>query len=192
VGGASQATYNGFAGNDLSDGVATAVVLGGGLGAGGVVLGTAARSIRAGSLADDTLRSIDNASFGNELIDAPNGAGTCAGGGVDRLAGANRAQIDPAKITEYALNPAHPVVGNKARVFDSAIGFNQPNADDLIAQLQTGVMNSTPIPGTVDKWGSRFTVDIRVTGPNGSGVVRTGWIYDPGSLTPRLATAYVR
>ena len=53
-------------------------------------------------------------------------------------------------------------------------------------------MNNTPIPGTVDKWGTRFTVDIPVTGPTGSGVVRTGWIYDPGSLTPRLTAAYVR
>jgi filamentous hemagglutinin len=112
--------------------------------------------------------------------------------GAFRLIGANRAEIDPRKFTEYALNPNHPVGGNKARVFESAFGFNRSNADDLIAQLRQGVMERTPSPGVVDKFGSRFTVDIPVTGPSGSGMVRTGWIYDPGSITPRLTTAFPR
>ncbi|TCM48856.1 DNRLRE domain-containing protein [Kribbella sp. VKM Ac-2568] len=112
--------------------------------------------------------------------------------GAHRLIGANRAHIDPRKLTEYALNPNHPVGGNKARVFESALGFNRSNADDLMAQLRQGVMENTPIPGNVDKWGTRFTVDIPVTGPAGSGVVRTGWIYTPGSTTPSLNTLMVR
>lgn len=32
--------------------------------------------------------------------------------------GANRAVIDPRKLTNYALNPDHPVGGNKTRVFE--------------------------------------------------------------------------
>ena len=58
--------------------------------------------------------------------------------GAFRLIGANRAEIDPRKFTEYVLNPNHAVGGNKARVFESAFGFNQSNADDLIAQLRRG------------------------------------------------------
>lgn len=88
--------------------------------------------------------------------------------------------------------PSHPVGGNKARVFESAFGFNRSNADDLTAQIRKGVMEQPPIPGKVDQYGSRFTVDIPVTGPKGSGLVRTGWIVDPGSVTPRLTTAYPR
>lgn len=110
--------------------------------------------------------------------------------GASRLVGANRAEIDPRKLTEYALSPSHPIGRNKARVFESAFGFNQSNADDLIAQLQKGVMENTPVPSVVDKFGTRFTVDIPVSGPTGSGIVRTGWIYTPGSLTPRLTTAF--
>ncbi len=53
-------------------------------------------------------------------------------------------------------------------------------------------MEHQPIPGKVDKYGSRFTVDIPVTGPKGSGTVRTGWIFDSGSVTPRLTTVYPR
>lgn len=94
-------------------------------------------------------------------------------GSAHSLIGANRAVIDPRKLTEYALNPAHPVGGNKARVFESALGFTKNNADDLMSQLRQGVMNNTPIPGKLDQFGSRFTVDIPVTGPAGSGVVRT-------------------
>lgn len=112
--------------------------------------------------------------------------------GAYSLVGANRAVIDPRKLTEYALNLEHPVGGNKARVFDSALGFNKSNADDLMAQLQRGVMESTPIPNKIDQFGARFTVDIPVTGPTGSGVVRSGWIYKTGSNIPELTTIYVK
>lgn len=106
------------------------------------------------------------------------------------LVGANRAVIDPRKLTEYALNPAHPVGGNKARVFDSAFGFNSSNADDLMLQLRQGVMNSPATLGKVDQYGTRLTVDIPAAGPTGSGLVRTGWIYRPGSNTPELTTLF--
>lgn len=112
--------------------------------------------------------------------------------GTRRLLGADHAQIDPNKVTGYALNPDHPVGGNKARVFDSALGFNQDNADDLMSQIQRGVTENEPVPGVVNEYGERFTVDIPVTGPKGSGVVRTGWIYDPGSTTPRMTTLFVK
>lgn len=108
------------------------------------------------------------------------------------MVGANRAIIDPRKLTDYALNPAHPVGGNKARVFESTLGFNARNADDLMAQLRQGVMSNTPVPGKFDQFGSRFTVDIPVAGPSGNGVVRSGWIYRPGSDTPELTTLFVK
>ena len=112
--------------------------------------------------------------------------------GSNHLVGANQAVIDPRKLTEYALNPAHPVGGNKARVFESALGFTKDNADDLMRQLQQGVVNHPAIPGKVNEFGTRFTVDIPVTGPRGSGVVRSGWIYKPGSNTPELTTIFVK
>jgi negative regulator of genetic competence, sporulation and motility len=34
------------------------------------------------------------------------------------------------------LNPDHPVGGNKAKVFDSGLGYNKSNADDLMKQVQ--------------------------------------------------------
>ncbi len=113
-------------------------------------------------------------------------------GGGPRLLNADQAQIDPNKVTGYALNPDHPVGGNKARVFDSALGFNQTNADDLMGQIRQGVTENEPVPGVSDQYGQRFTVDIPVTGPKGSGVVRTGWIYGPDATTPRMTTLFVK
>nr|WP_314710864.1 DUF6883 domain-containing protein [uncultured Comamonas sp.] len=53
-------------------------------------------------------------------------------------------------------------------------------------------MKNTPIPGKVDQYGARFTVDIPVAGPNGNGFVRSGWIYKPGSNTPEMTTIFVK
>jgi hypothetical protein len=113
--------------------------------------------------------------------------------GEARLLNADRAIIDVRKITDYALNPQSTSGGaDKARVFESALGYNLSNYEGLLAQIQAGVSENAPMAGQIDRYGSRFTVDIPVTGPNGSAIVRTGWIYDPGSTVPRLVTLYVK
>ncbi len=126
-------------------------------------------------------------------------AGKLLNGGAGRpgepassLIGADRAIIDPRKLEGYALNPDHPVGGNKARVFESVLGFNKSNSDVLMKQLQEGVAKIQPTPGKVDEYGARYTVDIPVIGPKGPGVVRTGWIYRSGSDTPELTTLFVK
>ncbi|WP_207389340.1 DUF6883 domain-containing protein, partial [Marinobacter halodurans] len=112
--------------------------------------------------------------------------------GAHSLIGADNAAINPKKLTEYALNPDHPVGGHKARVFKSALGFDKSNADDLMTQLKQGVKTNTPIPGKVDQYGERFTVEIPVVGPTGEGIVKSGWIYKPGSNVPELTTILVK
>lgn len=108
------------------------------------------------------------------------------------LLNAERAVIDMKKVEEYALNPDHPVGGNKAKVFESALGFNRSNMRDLLDQIRAGVRTAVARPGAVDQYGARFTVDIDVVGPKGSGAVRTGWILTPGSDVPRLTTMFVK
>lgn len=61
-----------------------------------------------------------------------------------------------------------------------------------MTQLRRGVMTDPAVAGKVDNFGARFTVDIPVTGPRGSGVVRSGWIYKAGSDTPELTTIFVK
>ena len=102
------------------------------------------------------------------------------------------ATINPKKLTEYALNPNHPVGGNKAKVFESALGYNQSNADDLMRQIYEKLPNSEAVLGQLDEYGQRYTVDIPITGPNGNTVnVRTGWIIKTGSDIPELTTLFV-
>jgi Domain of unknown function (DUF4926) len=106
---------------------------------------------------------------------------------------ASNAVIDPAKLTSYALDPNHPVGGNKAIVFESALGYNQSNAGQLSSQIQDGILKYPAVPGKTDAFGQRFTVDMPITGPNGNTVVvRTGWIVEPGSKVPRLTTTYIK
>jgi hypothetical protein len=113
-------------------------------------------------------------------------------GGSARLVGAEHAFVDDRKVTGYALEPDHPVGGNKAAVFRSVLGFDQSNAADLLAQIRAGITSQPPVTGVADRYGQRYTVDIPVTGPRGSAIVRTGWIYDPGASAPRLTTLFVR
>jgi hypothetical protein len=106
---------------------------------------------------------------------------------------AERATADARKFTDYALNPDHPVGGNKARVFESALGFNRSNWQELRDQLLAGLRRIPAQVGKVDAHGARFTVDIPVTGPNGATVtVRTGWIFRAGSDVPDLTTLFVK
>ena len=104
-----------------------------------------------------------------------------------------KAVIDPRKLTEYALNPEHPVGGNKAKVFESTLGYNQSNAESLMSQIKSKLKQSEAVEGTTDQYGKRYTVDMLITGPNGnSKVVRTGWICKTGSDVPELTTLYVK
>ena len=101
--------------------------------------------------------------------------------------------INPDKLTKYALNPNHPVGVNKARVFESALGYNLSNSDDLMKQVFEKLPMCDAVPGTVDVYGARYTVDIPITGPNGNTAnVRTGWIIKAGSSIPELTTLYVK
>lgn len=110
-----------------------------------------------------------------------------------RLVNAEKAVIDPSNVTSYALNTAHPVGGNKAKVYESALGYNQTNAASLITKVQEGATLYPAKLGASDKFGQRITIDMPITGPNGNtATVRTGWIYDPGSATPRMTTLYVK
>jgi hypothetical protein len=46
-----------------------------------------------------------------------------------------RLMIDPKKLTDYALNPENPVGADKAKVFQSALGFTQNNYESLLQQI---------------------------------------------------------
>jgi hypothetical protein len=97
-------------------------------------------------------------------------------------------EIDTSKIAEYAMNPEHPKGQHKFRVINSATGLTRTDADQIEAQIRDGVRNGKPVAGKCDEYGHRWSVDVPITGPAGTMTVRTAWIVEPGSTTPRLAT----
>ena len=141
-------------------------------------------------------RVLSKGKTGKTEIDKPEGNGRVKGGSkaIDNaIPNVESATINPRKLTEYALNPNHPVGGNKAKVFESALGYNQSNADDLIRQIYEKLPSSEAVVGKLDQYGQRYTVDIPIIGPNGNIVnVRTGWITKTGSDIPELTTIYVK
>jgi hypothetical protein len=96
-------------------------------------------------------------------------------------------EINKSKISEYAMNPDHPQGQHQFRVINSATGLGQNDADRMEAQIREGVKRGQPVPGRNDQYGQRWSVDVPVTGPAGTTTVRTAWIVEPGSTTPRLA-----
>ncbi|HFC6052846.1 TPA: DUF6883 domain-containing protein [Neisseria meningitidis] len=97
--------------------------------------------------------------------------------------------IDTRKFTDYALNPNHDVGRHKARVFESALGYNQSNATELILKIRQGLKDNPARLGKKDQYGQRYTVDIPITGPNGK---TAGWILVPGSEIPKMTTVLVK
>jgi hypothetical protein len=97
-------------------------------------------------------------------------------------------EIDSTKIAGYAMNPEHPVGRNKYRVIHSATGLDTSDVAAIEQQIRDGVRASVPIEGKADQYGQRWAVDVPLAGPEGSITVRTAWILDAGSTTPRLVT----
>ena len=109
----------------------------------------------------------------------------------DAVPGAGNATIHPDKLRRYVLDPSSELGGHKARVFAAVLGFSQDNARALEFELLRGLPFVGATPRRETAFGRLFSADIPVTGPGGSGTVRTGWHIDTGADVPRLVTAYV-
>ena len=109
-----------------------------------------------------------------------------------RLPNGDQAEVDIAKLTEYALNPGHPKGGAKARLFAALLGFTKDNADDfrkiLLQVAKTEDVTSRPPTA----YGQPYDMKANVIGPKGSCVVVTiTWFIDVGKNHPRLVTCYI-
>ncbi|MET8359197.1 DUF6883 domain-containing protein [Micromonospora sp. NPDC005171] len=98
------------------------------------------------------------------------------------------AEIDPRKIAGYAMNPDHPVGGNKYRVINSATGLGPDDVDAVLQQIREGVLAGKPLLGKADEFGQRWNVDLPLTGPDGTIIVRTAWILKNEASAPRMVT----
>ena len=105
----------------------------------------------------------------------------------------SRIEIDPRKLTEYALNPDNPVGADKAIIFQRVLGYNRDNYQSLLEQIQSQAMGAEAIPNSEDQHGQRDRVDLEVVGTeNQRAIIQIGWIVQPETDVARLVTLYVK
>ncbi len=109
-----------------------------------------------------------------------------------RLPNADRARVDPDRLRRYVLSPDHPTGRDKARVFTRVLGLGPGDATGLAEQIRSAAATAQATVGLTDAYGTRYTVDMPITGPAGQAIIRTGWIIETGHTVPRLVTAFVK
>ena len=104
----------------------------------------------------------------------------------------DKAEIPRSKLEDYALNPAHEDGRHKARVFKSALGYEQTDWGKLAQDILSALPYQAAGPEATGPWGRKYTVVLPITGPNGNTVnVETAWIIRPGTDYPSLVTTLV-
>lgn len=103
---------------------------------------------------------------------------------------AENAVIDIRKLRDYCLNPDHPQGKHKARLFSSILGMTVENAQDLRQILLEAVKVHEVELGRCDNFGQRYTLDFTLEWQGKSTTLRSAWILEQDSNTPRLTTCY--
>jgi hypothetical protein len=109
------------------------------------------------------------------------------------LLNAEHAVVDYRKLSTYSLDVTHPIGGHKARVFQSALGYNPTNLDVLAGRVREGILTAPAKVLDANRYGQLMAVDMPILGVNGETViVRSGWIYEPDAVVPRMTTIFVK
>lgn len=107
----------------------------------------------------------------------------------NRLPNSIMAATDQNKIQRYALNSNHPYGKEKARVFNSVLGYHYENWEKLSNQIFDHLQTSPVSRSEVTEYGTKYVVPMRIYGErNKSMVVNTVWQIDKHSDIPRLIT----
>jgi hypothetical protein len=108
-----------------------------------------------------------------------------------KLPNAERAIAEIEKLRDYSLNPGHDEGKHKARVFRSALGFTQADAERLREMVLEAALCEEATTGKPTRHGQLYTVDFVAQGLRGDVTIRTGWIVRADEDFPRLVTCYV-
>ena len=99
------------------------------------------------------------------------------------------AAIPQQKLQGYLLNSNHPRGKDKARVFNSVLGYHYENWDKLSDKFFDGLQTSVIASVEKTRYGIKYKVPMRIVGERGkSMVVNTVWQLDDGSSVTRLVT----
>ena len=73
-------------------------------------------------------------------------------------------QIDPKKLTAYALNPHNERGKHKAQVFKQKLGYTQDNYERLLAQIESQALDAEAVIQSSDVHGQRIRIDLEING----------------------------
>jgi Domain of unknown function (DUF6883) len=116
---------------------------------------------------------------------------------MNPLPNCDRAVIEESKLVDYALNPQSERGRHKARVFESALGFNLSNWELLRRAILDALPHHDAKLTGESMFGRKHEVLLPIHGPNGytEGVL-TVWQFDrlaDDTLNdePRMITLYI-
>jgi hypothetical protein len=106
------------------------------------------------------------------------------------LPNAANATLDDAKITQYLLNPAHPVGGSTAKFFLSR-GFTQANWTELKTALLDHPRHNQVASQTANTHAEKYAISCSLVTPDRTNpCVISVWNIQPSDPYPRFVTAY--
>ena len=105
------------------------------------------------------------------------------------LPNADRAVAEIRKLRDYCLDPMHDEGKHKARLF-AAVGITANDAGVLREVLLQAVKTNEAQLGRRDVYGQRYIVDFPLDWRGKQTLIRSGWIIEHGTNTPRLTTCY--
>ncbi|MCL4784677.1 MAG: hypothetical protein KJZ70_16710 [Bryobacterales bacterium] len=108
-----------------------------------------------------------------------------------KLPGAEHAIVNIAKLRDYCLDPHHPRGRHKARVFASALGLTQADAEILRDALLAGALEDNAVRDDSDEYGDRYTIDFEMEHGGRHATIRSGWIVPRDEAQPRLTSCFV-
>jgi hypothetical protein len=108
-----------------------------------------------------------------------------------KLPNVKAAIVEIEKLRDYCLSPVHPRGRHKVRVFLSALGMTDADADELRAARMDAVVSVDANPGTSDKYGDRYTIDFELKSGERAAQVRSCWIVRSGEVVARFVTCYI-
>lgn len=107
-----------------------------------------------------------------------------------KIPNAENAVIDIRKLRNYCLDPNHADGKHKARLFAAIFGMTAQDAPALREILLQIVLETEATPGRRDNYGQRYVIDFTMEWKGQRALVRSGWIIEHGSDTPRLTTCF--
>lgn len=98
--------------------------------------------------------------------------------------------MDIRKLRDYCLDLTHDEGKHKARLFMASLGMTSDDAEELRTALLRAVSAHDAELGRRDEYGQRYTVDFVLEWQGRRAMIRSGWIIEHGSDTPRLTSCY--